>query len=284
VRHKRRRSPLRKSPIHRATLIVIGVVLTVFTLFPIYWMLVTAFRTPGAVLRSKSLLPGPWSLDGIETLFAITPFMTYLLNSIIVSVTVTVANLAIVTPVAYLVSKMSGRLRRAVTFSVLLGYMFPEVLVVLPVYVVLVNINLDNSILGLVLGILSIALPLGLWLLTAFMKSIPREVEEAALVDGASWIQVFWRVIVPLSRPGIITVAIFSFIAAWADYVFALTIIRSESSKTLPVGLASLYGDLDASWNVIMAGAILISIPVMAVVMFASRYFVSGLTLGATKG
>lgn len=280
----RRRHPLRKSPILRVCLYVWAIVLAIFTLFPFYWMLVSAFRAPTAVLHTTSLLPGPFSLESVETLISVTPFGTYFVNSVIVSVAVTGINLAVVTPVAYVLSKMSGRVGAAASVSVLLGYMFPEVLIVIPIFVILVNLGLDNTLLGLILGLLSIAMPLGLWLMTGFMRTLPREVEEAALVDGASWFRTFWRVVLPLARPGVITVGIFSFVVAWADYVFALTIIRDESRKTLPVGLSALYGKFDASWGVIMAAAVLITFPAMAVVGLAARHFMSGLTLGATKG
>jgi len=280
---RRRNSPISKSPGLRALQYFWTVVMVVFTLFPFYWMVVSALRGPDDVLTTR-VLPGPFTWEGFANLLSSTPFPTYLTNSLIVSVSVTVLTIAIVTPVAYALSKMRGRAGRLASFSTLLGYMVPEVLLVIPIFIILVRLNLDDSLAGLVLGLLSLTMPLALWLMTGFMSGIPPSLEEAARMDGASWIKVFWHIVLPMSRPGILTVAIFTFISAWTDYVLPLTAIRSENLKTLPVGLSSLYGKFDASWSEIMAGAVLVSLPAMIVVALTTRYFISGLTLGATKG
>ena len=283
ARSSRRKSPMRKSPALAAVQYGWAIVLAVFTLFPFYWMLVSALRGSDDVLTSR-LMPGPFTLEGFVNLMDVTPFPTYLTNSMIASLSVTALTIVIVTPIAYALSKMRGRLGRALGFSVLLGYMVPEVLLMIPIFVILVRINLDNSLAGLVVGLLSVTMPLGLWLMTGFMKTIPSALEEAARIDGASWLEIFWHVILPLARPGILTVGIFSFIIGWTDYLFALIMIRSEELKTLPVGLSTLYGKFDSSWSEIMAGAVLVSIPAIVLVAATARHFVGGLSQGATKG
>lgn len=279
----RRRSPLRKSPVLLTIQYAWAVVLAIFTLFPFYWMAVSALRGSDDVLTTR-LIPGPFTLEGFANLMSATPFPTYLTNSVIVSLSVTVLSIVVVTPIAYVVSKMRGRIGRVTSFSILLGYMVPEVLLVIPIFVILVRLNLDDTLVGLIIGLLSLSMPLGLWLMTGFMSSLPPALEEAARIDGASWFRVFWHVVLPMSRSGILTIGIFSFIVAWTDYVFALTTIRTESLKTLPVGLSTLYGKFDASWSEIMAGAVLVSLPAILVVAVTARYFISGLTMGATKG
>lgn len=279
----RRRSPMRKSPLMLTLQYGWALVLVVFTLFPFYWMVVSAFRGSDDVLTSR-LTPGPFTLEGFVNLMDVTPFPTYLVNSLIVSLSVTALTIVIVTPIAYALSKMRGRLGRAASFSVLLGYMVPEVLLMIPIFVILVRLDLDNTLAGLIVGLLSVTMPLGLWLMTGFMKTISPALEEAARIDGASWLQIFRYVILPLARPGILTIGIFSFIAGWTDYLFALIIMRDEGLKTLPVGLSTLYGKFDASWSEIMAGAVVVSIPAIVLVAATARYFVGGLSVGATKG
>ena len=269
---KRRKSPLRKSPVLRTVQYAWAVFLTVFTLFPFYWMVASALRGPQHVLSTR-LIPGPFTFQGFTNLMDSTPFPTYLTNSVVVSFAVTVLSIVVVTPLAYVMSKMRGRIGRLASFSILLSYMVPEVLLVIPIFVILVRLHLDNTLVGLVIGLLSLSMPLGLPLWTTMTT-----------IDGASWGRVFWHIVLPMSRPGILTIGIFSFIVAWTDYVFTLTLIRTENLKTLPVGLSSLYGKFDASWSEIMAGAVLVSLPAILLVSVTARHFVSGLTVGATKG
>jgi len=145
-------------------------------------------------------------------------------------------------------------------------------------------IGISDSLFGLLVAHLAIALPLGVWLLWGFFKSMPFDLEEAAMVDGCSQFSAFVKIILPLSAPGLITVGIFSFLLSWADYVFALILIMSDEKKTLPVALASMLGAQDLQWGGILAGASLIALPLFIVFIFCYRYFVAGLTAGAIKG
>lgn len=282
-RSAQHRNPLRKSKKLLALQYFWAAVLAIFTLFPFYWMFISALRGPKDVLSSR-MLPGPLTLSGFKNLLNSTPFETYLSNSVVVSVAVTILTIVVVTPVAYVLSKMRGRKRRMASFSILLGYMVPEILLVIPIFIMMVRLNLDDTLVGLIIGLLTTSMPLGLWLMIGFMSTLPPAMEEAARIDGASWLQVFWHIILPMSRSGILTIGIFSFIIGWTDYIFALTLIRTESRKTLPVGLSTLYGKFDSSWSEIMAGAVLVSIPAILLVTLTARHFIGGLTMGATKG
>lgn len=268
----------------RLLLLLCAAFFAVFTIFPFYWMTISAFRDPDVILRTNSLVPGPFSIQSFTTLFETTAFFSYLVNSFIVSTGVAIASVLISAPVAYLLTRWRTRLGSGLSISVLFTYMFPEVLLVIPIFVIMGRLRLDNTLLGLGAAMMSTAVPLGIWLMIGFFKNLPIEVEEAALIDGAGWVGVFRWVVVPMARPGLLTVAIFSFVLSWTDYIFGLTLITQDNLKTLPVGLATLFGKFDSSWGVIMAGALLMTLPMMIALSIVGRYFVSGLTQGATKG
>jgi ABC-type glycerol-3-phosphate transport system permease component len=162
--------------------------------------------------------------------------------------------------------------------------MFPPMLIAVPLYYIFANIGMVDSLWALVIAHTTITFPLGVWLLWGFFKAMPFELEEAAMVDGASRIRAFFLVILPLSLPGLVTVAIFSFLLSWTDYTFGLIIISSDINKTLPVGLATMVSAHDLNWGDILAGAFLISVPLLLMLTFVSKYFVKGLTAGAMKG
>lgn len=283
-KRSRAKHPMAQGPAQRVLLYFGAALVLVFTLFPFYWMLISALRDPAVLYQTNSLLPGPFSFESIRVLLERTPFATYFLNSVIVAIMVTVVTLVVSTPVAYLLSRVKSRLGSAASISVLLAYMLPEILIVIPIYTIFLKLRLDNSLTGLVIALLAVTMPLGIWLMLGFFKTLPYEIEEAGFVDGATWLQVFWYIVLPIARPGLLTVGIFSFIMGWVDYVIALVLISDEAKKTLPVGLATLFGRFDASWGVILAGAVLITFPALIALAFVSRYFISGLTLGSTKG
>ncbi len=284
ARRRHRRPPTASGPVQRVILVCAAVVFAIFTLFPFYWMAVSAFRDPRAVMTSSSLVPGPLSVESFQTLFETTAFTTYMINSLIVSTGVAVVSVLISAPVAYLLTRWKTRLGSALSVTVLFTYMFPEVLLVIPIFVLMGRLNLDNTLVGLGTGMMATAIPLGIWLMIGFFRNLPVEVEEAGLMDGAGWAGVFRWIVLPISRPGLLTVGVFSFVLAWTDYIFALTLVTDDSRKTLPVGLATLFGKFDANWGVIMAGALLMTLPMLIGLAIVGRYFVSGLTQGATKG
>jgi multiple sugar transport system permease protein len=146
------------------------------------------------------------------------------------------------------------------------------------------SLGLSNHLIAVVLAHCTLSIPLGVWMLWGFFKAMPFDLEEAAMVDGCSRAGAFFRMVLPLSAPGIITVAIFSFLLSWTDYVFAFVLVNSDANKTLPVGLASVLGTFDARWGELMAGATLIALPLFIMFMFLSRYFIKGLAAGALKG
>ncbi len=279
-----RRAPTAHTPLQRVLLYCGAAFLAVFTLFPFYWALISAFRDPSVLLETHSLLPGPFSLESVRMLLEQSPFVTYTINSVIVATAVTAVTLLMATPVAYLATRMKSRLGSFAAISILAAYMIPEVLLLIPIYIAFVNLYLDNTLIGLILALLTLTMPLGIWLMIGFLRTLPYEVEEAAFVDGATWLQVFRLIVLPIARPGLLTVGIFSFIFAWTDYLVAFTLITDDAYKTLPVGIASLFGTFKLGYGQIMAGILLMTLPILVALAFVSRYFISGLTMGATKG
>jgi ABC-type glycerol-3-phosphate transport system permease component len=196
---------------------------------------------------------------------------------------VTIITVSISLLMAYSLTRFKIRGASLIVYSMLYAYMFPALLLAIPLYTMFVRTGIDDTLLSLVICHCTFTIPLGVWLLLGFFKNLPMEIEEAALVDGASRFQAFLKVTLPLTLPGLITVGIFSFILSWTDYVYALIMISSENMKTVPLGLASMLGAWEIRWGEIMFGSTLISIPLLLLFAFLSRYFIQGLTAGALK-
>ena len=168
--------------------------------------------------------------------------------------------------------------------AMLFAYMFPALLLAIPIYIFLVKIGLDDTRLSLILTHSTFTLPLGVWLMWGFFKNFPFEVEESAFIDGCSRLQAIYRIIMPLTLPGVLTVVLFAFVLSWSDFVFSLILITSDELKTLPYGLASIDDAYDANWGELMAGSTMICLPLLALFAFLSRYFIRGLSMGSVKG
>lgn len=206
------------------------------------------------------------------------------LNSLIVTIATTIITLVAAIPMAYIITRFKIRGKGLLVNSMLYAYMFPPMLLAIPLYNIFVKMGLDNTLLSLVIAHTTITLPLGVWLLSGFFKTLPFEIEQSAMVDGCTRFQAFRRVVLPLSMPGLVTVSIFSFLLSWTDYTYALMLITSDAKKTIPIGLTSMLGSYDIRWGEIMAGSAIITLPLLIIFIFLSRYFIQGLTAGATKG
>ena len=257
-----------------------GVIL--YSLFPMYWMVISGLRA-GRALFEPLLLPGPYSWQGYKTILSLTDFPTYYLNSILIAIGTTAITVAVVTPMAYALvrSRLPGMM--LMVRAMLFAYMFPALLLAIPIYIFLVKIGLDDTRLSLILTHSTFTLPLGVWLMWGFFKNFPFEVEESAFIDGCSRLQAIYRVIMPLTLPGVLTVVLFAFVLSWSDFVFSLILITSDELKTLPYGLASIDDAYDANWGELMAGSTMICLPLLALFAFLSRYFIRGLSMGAVK-
>ncbi len=261
---------------------VVVAVIAVYSFFPIYWMVISSLRSASS-LYSASLLPGPFGWGSYQTLFTLTNFPRYLLNSVIVAVGATALTVLVATPMAYALIRGRVRGARLMVRCMLFAYMFPALLLLIPLDIFFVRTGLDNSLASLIIAYQSFTLPLAVWLLWSFFKTFPFAIEEAALVDGCTRWQVLSKIIVPVSLPGMLTVTILSFLLAWSDFVFPMILTSSDSMRTIPYGLTQI-GDMYASdWGVLMAGATLAALPLIVIFMFLGRYFIRGLSAGAVK-
>ena len=254
-----------------------------YCFFPVYWMLVTSVREPKVLYNTVSLIPGPFSLENYRLLLAATDYPTWFANSVFVATVTVLITLVFSVLIAYSVTRLRMRGKTAIIGTMLLAYMFPPLLVAIPLYTIFAQLGLANTHFALIISHCTITLPLGVWLLWGFFKQQPIDVEEAAMVDGCSRLAAFFRVVLPLSLPGITTVAIFSFLLSWTDYTFALVMIDSDNQKTLPVGLETMVGQYELRDGELMAGTSLIALPLLALFIFLNRYFIHGLAAGAIK-
>lgn len=261
-----------------------AIVISVYSAFPIYWMVVSSLREPTSLLHRISLAPGPFTLEYYSNLLELTDYPTHFVNSVIVAVVTVVATMIFSIMIAYAVTRHRIRGKKLIVGAMLYAYMFPPLLIAIPMFAIFAKLGLSDSLTGLIASHLTLTLPLGVWFLWGFFKNMPFELEEAAMVDGCTRLGAFLRVVLPLSLPGLITVAIFSFLLSWTDYTFALIMIGSDANKTLPVGLASMVGSFDLRWGEIMAGATLIALPLFGAFALLSQYFIQGLGAGAVKG
>jgi ABC-type glycerol-3-phosphate transport system permease component len=273
----------KKSPLLRAGLYILVIIICIYSFFPIYWMFISGTKASSELFHNPSLIPGPFTLEYYTTLLQVTDYPRQFMNSVLTAFGTMAITLVSSIMIAYAVSRYQIRGKTIIIGSMLYAYMFPPLLLAIPLFSIFAKIGIADTLFSLVVAHTTIALPLGVWLLWGFFKGMPFELEEAAMVDGYTRLGAFLRVILPLSLPGLVTVAIFSFLLSWTDYTYALIMITSDTNKTLPVGLAGMVGAYELRWGEIMAGATLIALPLLALFTFLSRYFIQGLTAGALK-
>lgn len=271
---------LRRLLLYAAVLLVCGMVL-----FPAYWMVVTSLRpTRDTITWPPDLLPRNVRWSAYLELFETVPIATWLGNTALVSAGVTLVTLGLAIPGAYALSHFRWRGRTAFGFLLLVTQMLPEALLVIPIFVIFRRAGLIDTLPGLVLADAAFVVPVGVWILKSFMDTIPREVREAAQIDGCSPMGVLWRITLPLSGPALITIAVIAFFDGWNEYLFASTFITTGDLRPAAVGLASFIGELATPVELVFAATALFTIPPIAFYFLMQRYFVSGLTSGAMKG
>ena len=262
-----------------------GLALLVLGAFPLFWMLATSLKPSVEIFATPPrLVPAHPTLENFSRLFGETAFVTFFRNSAVVSLATVALTLSVSALGAYGLTRFTFAGREKVAGLILTTYMFAPVMIIIPFYILVRQLGIVNTRLALVLSYTTFCLPFCLWLLRAFFESIPLELEEAAMVDGAGRGRAVWHVVLPLALPGLIAAAIFTFILAYNDFLFALVLITSEELKTLPVGVNDLFNATIVDWGMIMAAGVMITLP--AVLFFAAvqRYLVQGWGAGGVKG
>ncbi|MGE5817450.1 MAG: carbohydrate ABC transporter permease [Deltaproteobacteria bacterium] len=261
--------------------------LTFFLAFPFAWMLITAFKQTGDLYDLKHnpfVFYQPPTLEHIQRLFSETQYGQWLLNTAFVGVLVVVITLVLAVPAGYALTRLTGKWGEQLGIGIFLTYLVPSTLLFIPLSRVVVNLHLDDSLWSLVVVYPSFTVPFSTWLMMGFFKAIPKDVEEAAMVDGYSRFGAFIRVVVPISLAGILTIAIFSFTLVMQEFVYAVTFISSVRNMTLSVGVPTflVHGDV-YFWGSLMAGCFIASVPVAILYNFFVDRFIAGFTMGAIK-
>jgi len=270
--------------ITKLTVTVMAWGLMLVVIFPLLWMVSSSLKGPREIMSTPpSLIPKHVVWDNYEAVFG-GDFGLWFRNSVVVAVATTLVVMVVAALGSYSMVRFSYRGRGLISAGLLSAYLLPQVLLVVPLFLVMSKLHLTNSHVGLVVANTTFALPFAVWLLREYFKTIPFEVEEAAMVDGASRVRSLVQVVVPQALPGLISTAIFTFILAWNEYLFALVFLSDPRLKTLPVGIATYANNLDIQWGPLMASSVVVTVPVLVFFMFLQRRLVGGIGDGAVKG
>ncbi|MDB5622617.1 MAG: transporter permease [Devosia sp.] len=267
-------------------LIIIGSVLLVFVcLFPFWWMGLSSIKT----LRELYTIPPIWwpsmpTLDNYRKVLFESNIPRYFLNSVVVSVGSTGLALILAIFASYGFARFNFRGKPLLQSFVLVGQLLPTAAIIVPLFITLRVLGLVNTYWGLILVYMILTLPLSVWMLTSYFKAIPVELEEAAIIDGASRIGCLFRITLPLSIPGLVSVLVYAFVTTWNEFIFALCFATDSSVKTLPIGLAEFSTEFNTDWGAVMAASVVMTLPIAILFLSMQRLFVGGMTAGATKG
>ncbi|WP_327678033.1 carbohydrate ABC transporter permease [Streptomyces sp. NBC_00467] len=282
------RSPIAPPQSFLWTRRVVLTLLTVFALLPVYVMLSSSLKPLQDVSGQFRWIPSGLTIRPYIDIWNTVPLAHYFVNSLIVAVSATVLSVVIAVFAAYTVSRYRFRGKRIFTVTVLSTQMFPGILFLLPLFLIFVNIGNSTGIAlygsrgGLILTYLTFSLPFSIWMLIGYFDSIPRDLDEAAMVDGCGALGALFRVVVPAAVPGIVAVSVYAFMTAWGEVLFA-SVMTNDTTRTLSVGLRGYATENDVYWNQVMAASLVVSVPVVAGFLLLQRYLVAGLTAGAVK-
>lgn len=279
-KHSRaKRSPLASIGLH-ATLIGASLI----AVFPIAWVVLSSFKPKQWVQSSELSLVKEPTLDNYSYVLFETNFGTWMLNSVIVALCTMVIGILMSATTGYALSRFNFPGRRKLMMVFLVTQMFPVAILIVPIYQIMATLGLINTHASLVIAYLTIAVPFCSWMLKGYFDSIPTSLDEAASIDGCGPFQTFWRVIMPLARPGIAVTAFYTFLTAWGEVAYASAFIQTDDRFTLAYGMQQFVPQFNAQWEYLTAAAVLVTVPAGLVFLYAQRHLVSGLTAGGTKG
>lgn len=277
-----------KNKVKRYIQIAVVVILSLITVFPIYWITVVAFSPSSSFLSTDNswLIPTNVTLEHFIYVFKNSDFLIYAVNSLVVASVTTIITLVISSFGGYSLGRLRYKGRDTIGKLILFTYIVPSVLLVIPLFTCIVNLNLQDNPIGLVLSYLTFSIPFCIWMLKGFFSSLPAALEEAAMLDGTSRMGAFIRIILPLAAPGIVAAAMFTFLLSWNEYLFALVFITKDTMRTLPVGIVASFTNINMdpeSWANVMAASLMSSIPVFILFLLLQKHLISGMAAGAVK-
>jgi len=271
-------------PWQLAFIYAVIMLLAIFYIFPIYWALITSFKKLQEMMASNpTFFPNEFTLAHYQAVLLRSKYFIFLKNSLLVGIFSTILTLVLSTGAGYAVSRLKFRGKKVYSMALLTVYLFPGILLVIPLFRVMASLGLYDNAWSVVLVHVLLALPFGVWTLSTFFDSVPIELEDAARIDGASRFKTLWMVYLPLIGPGLATVAVFAFVVSWNDFLFPTILLSSPNVQTIPVGIASWTSTYAINWGQVTAASILTIIPVVFFFALMGRYFVHGLVAGAVK-
>ncbi len=262
-----------------------AVIFLVVIVFPFYWLIITSVKDPADIsLIPTELWPSRFSGAFYESVFVEHHLMTYVLNSVVVAAGTMIVTTIVAFPAAYAFSRINFKFKKFIKNFILVANMFPLIAIVTPMFVIFRKLHLINTYAGLIIPSVILTLPMSIWTLIAFIDTLPYELEESALIDGCSRAQSIFRMVIPLSAPGLFTTAIIAFITAWNEFMFALILVTQDSMRTVPIAISLFPGQFSVPWGDMSAASVVATIPIIVIVLLFQKKIVSGLTSGAVKG
>ncbi|MDQ0574186.1 carbohydrate ABC transporter permease [Agromyces albus] len=255
-----------------------------FAGFPVLWMLASSFKSNTEIFEyPPRLVTESFSFDAYVTILTDPEKVRFFVNSYVVSLSVTALTLVVAILAAYAFSRFEFRFKRPLNMIIVSVQAVPPITLLIPYFGLMVTLGLYNTYPGLILTYMVFTLPYAIIMMTGYFNTLPRELDEAVRVDGAGSMTALWRILVPISVPGIVSVGVYTFMIAWNEYLFALTLTKTQDMRTVPIGIQLLMGQHSYEWNEMMAMSILGSVPVLILFLFFQRYFIGGLTSGSVK-
>jgi arabinogalactan oligomer/maltooligosaccharide transport system permease protein len=260
------------------------VLASIYALFPVVWVLLSSFKPAWAIRDGDIRLFQSPTLQNYAHVLADTDFTRWFVNSIVVAAFTMVIGITMSATAGYALSRFNFPGKRGLMWTFLVSQMFPVAILIVPIYTIMADLHLIDSLASLVIAYCTVAVPFCAWMMRGYFDTIPRELDEAAALDGLGPFATFWRVILPLSRPGLAVTAFYTFLTAWGEVAYAIAFIQSDTKLTLGAGLQQFVPQFNPQWESLTAGAVLITIPAGIVFFFAQKHLVAGLTQGGVKG
>lgn len=278
------KSTKRNRLITRILLYVALLILVVYSCFPVIWMISTSIKSSGEIFAvPPKIIPRKFTVSAYQSIFNNSTKMSYFLNSIVVSLSVTALTLFISIMAAYSFSRYQFKGKKLMDIFVINTQAVPPIALMIPFFSIIVRIKLYDKLWALIFTYLVFTLPYGILMMTGYFNTISKSLDEAVEVDGGTSWTTLWTILVPVSLPGIVSTAIYTFIQAWNEYLYALTLTRSATRRTIPIGIQLLMGEHAYTWNEMMAMSTLGALPVLVLYLFGQKYFLAGMTSGAVK-